>query len=432
MTPDLDDAVSAPSGEQAPAGYAYVDLDLTRPLPTVTLDVDQAGIAILLRSAGYPVHFSLHRLDPATVLSPTALNAMLGTPAAFDVLEHMLREELAGPPTTPSAAPSLTAAICTRDRAPLLSTCLHSLLAVQDAEGGTTDEPAFEVLVVDNDPPDSATRDLVLGLPGVRHVVEPRTGLDFARNRALAEATGEWIAFLDDDVEVDPGWYAGFRRALAQHPDAAAVTGLVLPFELRTEAQVRFELGGGFRRGCSPLRYEGPRYPPLELYPVGAGIFGAGCNMAFRRSVLQALGGFDEALDTGRPLPGGGDLDAFYRVVRSGRPLVYEPSMMVFHKHRRAHEELRRQYWTWGTGFMAFLQKTYRTDPEQRPTIRRLVGWWLRYEAGLVRRGARGGDKRGTKLVLAELSGGLSGLTGAYARSQRRTRKIAATTGKAP
>ena len=42
------------------------------------------------------------------------------------------------------------------------------------------------------------------------------------------------------------------------------------------------------------------------LYPCGSGIFGAGCNMAFKREVLLKLGGFDEALDTGAPLPGGG------------------------------------------------------------------------------------------------------------------------------
>jgi hypothetical protein len=79
--------------------------------------------------------------------------------------------------------------------------------------------------------------------------------------------------------------------------------------------------------------------------------------MVFRRELLRELGGFDEALDTGAPLPGGGDLDAFYRVLNAGRALVHEPRMLVFHQHRSEHAALRRQMWSWGLGLMAYVQK---------------------------------------------------------------------------
>ena len=93
----------------------------------------------------------------------------------------------------------------------------------------------------------------------------------------------------------------------------------------------------------------------------------------FAGNVVRELGGFDDALDTGAPLPGGGDLDMFYRIIRAGHALVYEPSALVFHRHRRKMKELRRQYWSWGLGFMSFAAKSYRTDPPARRHFRRVV-----------------------------------------------------------
>lgn len=266
---------------------------------------------------------------------------------------------------------------------------------------------------------------------GVRRSVEPRAGLDFARNHALAAATGEYVAFLDDDVRVDAGWHRGLAQALAENPDAGCVTGLVLAAELETDAQVLFERRGGFRRGCRKLRYAGAVQPGNPLYPAGAGIFGAGCNMVFRRDLLLGLGGFDDALDTGPPLPGGGDLDAFYRVVRAGAPLVYEPSMLVYHRHRRDVQGLERQYWSWGEGMMAFVAKTWRSDPAERWKLARLVPWWLRSMSRELARARRGHSDLPADLVAAELRGGLVGLSGSYARSRRRSGRIAREAGAA-
>ena len=400
--------------------YAIADLELTEPLPELVLRPEEDGAFFLLRAHGRPVHYAMRALWPGARLHGEELDRLLGRQAARALLEDALLGELRPPVVVQPV--DVTVAICTRARPQLLASCLRSVLALR------ADDPAdprhFDVLVVDNDPPDDATARVVDTMPGVRYVREVRPGLDFARNRALAEATGTWIAYLDDDVVADHGWLEGLEEAVAEHPDAASVTGLVLPFELATKAQIIFERRGGFGRGCRKLRFTGPAGPDNPLFPLGAGIFGAGCNMVLRTGIVRALGGFDEALDTGRPLPGGGDLDMWSRLARVGHPLAFEPRLLVFHRHRPDHASLRRQYWSWGEGFMAYLVKTARVDATQRRKAARLVAWWLRFEVGNVAASLPPRAGLPADLALAELAGGLVGLGGSYGRSQRRVARI--------
>ena len=396
--------------------YAIRDIELTRPLPAVALTDREEGVALLLRIHGRPVDYSMHALPPGTRLSGEQVWRLTGKRAAPAVLAQAIRDEIAPPP--PRTPADVTVAVCTHGRTALLADLLRSVLALREERAD------LEILVVDNAPPDASTRELVEGLDRVRYVIEPRPGLDFARNRVLREAATEFVAFLDDDVVVDSGWLAGLDEALAENPDAGLVTGLVLARELETPAQVLFERRGGFSRGTRKLRYDGQDHPSNRLYPLGAGIFGAGANMTVRRRLALDLSGFDDALDTGPPLPGGGDLDMFYRVIRAGWPLCYEPSMLVFHSHRRDLDGLRRQYWSWGEGMMAFLAKTRAADPDARVKINGLVAWWLRDEVRTLVRTVRGWDERPLAMGLAELGGGLVGMTGSYRRSRRRTARI--------
>jgi GT2 family glycosyltransferase len=224
-------------------------------------------------------------------------------------------------------------------------------------------------------------------------------------------------------VVVDSGWLAGLHESWAENPDAAAFTGLVMPLSLDARAQVLFEKKNGFRRGFDKIRF-GQELPGNPLYPCGAGIFGAGCNMAFRRQILQELGGFDEALDTGASLPGGGDLDIFYRIIRAGHVLVYEPSFMVFHEHRRLESALYRQYYTWGLGFMAFVEKNYRTDVAERRRFRRLVIWWVKDQILQLKQALCREHVLPFSMVFAEFCGGMVGILGEYSRSLRRVAAV--------
>ena len=407
--------------------YRLATVDLARPLPAIALDSDESGIGLTVRLDERPIGFVLRELPRGATLDPTAVARLLGRAECIAVLEERIRRDLLaagrgdGAAAPSPAVPSLTAVVCTHDRPALLARCLASLVALR--ERGAANAPALESLVVDNAPSDDRARETVKRVPDVRYVREPIVGLDFARNRGLEEASGDFVGYFDDDVTVDPAWLEGFVEAWSEHPDTAAVTGPVLPLELVTRAQIEFERLGGFGHRFRKIRF-GPTLVGNDVYPCGPGIFGAGCNMAFRRDVLQRLGGFDEALDTGARLPGGGDLDVFYRLVRAGDVLVTEPRCLVLHQHRREYQRLRHQLWTWGLGFMAFVAKSYRAEPSQRAKFRRLITWWVGRGVAMLVRRVRGGDAPPADLVLAELAGGAVGLCGEYRRSLRRVERL--------
>src|SRR5262249_20229741 len=97
--------------------------------------------------------------------------------------------------------------------------------------------------------------------------------------RALEEATGDVLAYVDDDAVVDRYWLVALTDAARQNPDAGAFTGPVLPYELETTAQIVFERGGGFGRSFEWKRW-GLDAAGVRNYPCNAGMFGSGCNMA--------------------------------------------------------------------------------------------------------------------------------------------------------
>jgi GT2 family glycosyltransferase len=253
-----------------------------------------------------------------------------------------------------------------------LQACLTSL--------GDLDYPDYEVIVVDNRPAGAPPVELA----GARVVRETRAGISAARNRGIEEATGEIIAFTDDDVEVDPGWLLGIGRRLSEHPEEACVTGLALPRELETSAQVALEeyYGGFGPRMFEPVSHrlraahERARLRPATVDAVGedglvrrsfslyaAGSFGAGANMAYRALVLRELGGFDLALGAGTKARGGEDLAMFARLAWRGHGVGFEPDAIVHHTHRRDEGSLERQIEGYGIGYGALLTALVLEDP---------------------------------------------------------------------
>ena len=401
--------------------YALLDIESTQPLPCMRLsreDVD--GIAVLVRRKGKPLYFWMEALPGDKPLTAKELEQRIIKKSGTALVKAAIRDEMR-PPVKPHEPPSITVAICTKDRTGLLSRCLRSLRAMDPVGSGGS--LSLEVLVVDNAPSTKDTETIVSSCPGVRYIVEPRPGLDFARNRALREARGDLVAYIDDDVVVDKGWLAGLMEAWNANPDAAAFTGQVLPLELTTRAQIIFEKRGGFRRGFDPVRY-GAKLDNHPAYPCSAGVFGTGANMVFQKQILKDLNGFDEALDTGPPLPAAGDHDIFYRLIRTGHTIVYAPDLLVFHEHRRGLWSLTRQYWSWGLGVMTHMDKIRRTDPALRKTRRYLLQLWfnehlIELTAAMLRQ-----KSIPCYMVLAEMAGGVIGLFGGYDRSVKRMDRI--------
>ena len=405
--------------------YTLFDIEVTGPIADLPLSPGDAGAAVLIRRKGVPIGFWMQDATASGCVSAGEVAQRIGAHANEKIVAEAIREEIS-PPSPLLALPLVTVAICTKDGSDGVERLLHSLSA--QASALPKRSAGLEILIVDNAPSNERTRDLAARWSEVRYVREPRPGLNFARNLALKEAQGEWLAFLDDDVVVDSHWSEGFAAAWADNRDAAAFTGQVLPLELETEAQVLFEYRAGFRRGFDRVRY-GAVLPGNRLYPGGAGIFGTGANMAFNTELVRRLEGFDEALDTGAALPGGGDLDMFYRIIRAGHALIYEPRFLVFHQHRREMKALRFQYRrSWGFGFMCYVSKCIRTDPERRVNLTRLIVWW--FVKGLTdvlkqfKRSLQGERHVPPAILIGELYGGFVGLLGGYARSRRRIAKI--------
>ncbi|MBC7894643.1 MAG: glycosyltransferase [Cytophagaceae bacterium] len=329
----------------------------------------------------------------------TALRAWLSSDAAQPVLDLLAvwattpgpRRNIDmlwgdGPPRWNGALASLSIAVCTRDRPESLHATLGRL---QGAVG-----PGVDVLVVDNAPSSEATRALVARrYSHLRYVRENAPGLDRARNRAIEESTADVVAFCDDDALVSPGWAMALRSLFARNPDVSLATGLVLPASLDSEPARLFERYGGFGRGYAPRWLHAPAAleGSIAFRYANTGAWGTGTNLAIRRRIVRALGGFDPALDVGTPTNGGGDLEMMFRVLKAGGLMAYTPNAVVYHRHRETWRELVHQVDGWGTGMAAHLARLRRAFPEERGAVAALRTWlavaWFarRYASSWVR-----------------------------------------------
>ncbi|SDT29157.1 Glycosyltransferase like family 2 [Streptomyces sp. TLI_053] len=373
-----------------PVPARVMDLDLDRPGgpwapgrsgPARGPDRSVPSAVALVRRAGRPL--GLVALGP----DGAADGAADGGPDALRERLVAAAERRFGPGADPAPAPApapasapvdrtpptVTVVVCTRGRTTLLGDSLRALLR--------TDHPATEILVVDNAPEDDSTERLVRGLaPGrLRYLREPVPGLARARNRGLAAAHGEIVAFTDDDTLADPGWAGALAAAFRADPRIACVTGLVVPAELDTEAQALFERYCGFGKGFAPRDWSRRADAADPLFPFAAGRFGTGANMAFRTATLRRLGGFDPATGAGTPTRGGEDLLAFLGVLAAGHTLAYRPEAVVWHRHRRTRTELEAQIRGFGIGLGGYLTAAVVHRPALLADLLRRVPAGTRY-----------------------------------------------------
>ncbi|GIE94841.1 glycosyltransferase [Paractinoplanes rishiriensis] len=432
----------APNGGELPA--VVLDLDLSDPLPTVAaVHTDGRRVRqawVLVRLFTEPLGTVLVDV-PEGGLRPAALGAAIeaelgavlrprlgGLPLPIDGYTPAVEPEfLARRRAVLATAPHITVVLCTRERPGALARCLDSLLAQQ--------YPKFRVLVVDNAPETNSTAEVVRAAARrgpVEYLKEPKAGLSFARNTAVKAAPGEILAWIDDDEVADPFWLAEVARALDEHPDADVISGVIVPAELETRAQLWFEQFGGHSkgRGFTPAAFS-PATAHIQspLYPLPP--FGTGANMTFRPGVIERIGMFDTALGAGTPAMGSEDTLAFTQVLVAGGKIVYQPTAVTHHYHRRDLEGLQKQMVGYGTGLVAAYTSLLMARPGLIWSLLRLAPGALRDLTGKdTPRTATLRDDFPRDLLKANRRGMLAGPS-AYLRGRRAAKaKVRATTAR--
>jgi GT2 family glycosyltransferase len=213
--------------------------------------------------------------------------------------------------------PRISVVVCTYNGSRTIRECLEGLRDL--------DYPDFEVIVIDDGSTDN-TADVVREFD-VRLVQTENRGLSRARNLGMELATGTIVAYTDDDAYPDPHWLYYLAHTF-NTTQFAAVGGPNLP-----------PPGDGVVAEAVANAPGGPMHILLsdreaEHIP--------GCNMAFRKSALAAIGGFDPQFRTA-----GDDVDVCWRIQNAGWKVGFHAAAMVWH-HRR---KTVRAFWKQQTGY---------------------------------------------------------------------------------
>jgi len=214
-------------------------------------------------------------------------------------------------------SPIVSVVVCTRNRAECLRRCLDHLA---DQTAGSRE---FEVIVVDNVSTDATKNvcDSFATRLGIRYVLECELGIGHARNAGLRAAQGRFVAYVDDDVNIEQNWATEIIRIASEIQNLDGMGGPQRPYFTSRPPSWFKE-----KYACKMVK-EGPCFlEPGQVFTT--------TNAAVRRDVLVSLGGFDTNLGpvTGRTRFGE-DTDLFLRLWQTnpGARLYYSPRLAVRH-----------------------------------------------------------------------------------------------------
>ncbi len=229
--------------------------------------------------------------------------------------------------------------ICSRRRPQMLEDTVNSVL-----QGDTL---PTEIVIIDQSDqphPSLSQRKSESGCD-IRYIWSQTTGLSRGRNQALAAARYEALVFIDDDMYVDPGWFAAMLAALETGGKQSVISGQVRPSQ---------EAGSGFFAPSTkvedvPVIYRG-RLDQDVLYSG---------NMALYRSAIEEVGEFDERLGPGSAFPGSEDSDLGFRLLEAGYCILYAPQAVVYHRAWRAEKDYLPLRWGYGVARGGFYAKYF-------------------------------------------------------------------------
>ena len=297
----------------------------------------------------------------------------------------------------------MTVIVPTFDRPNTLRRCLVSL----------TDQispRAIHILVIDNHPQSQLTPPIVAEFPHVQLVSEPQAGSSRARNTGIRAVVTDIVAMVDDDVVAPPDWLEKLLAPFSQ-PAVSAVTGNVMPKEVRSYAQQLFEVYGGLGRGWERVQADKAWADRHRFSAVPAWALGATVNAAFRTAIFRdpAIGGFHEALGGGVPVQGGEDSYFLYKLLQAGGTIVYEPTAWLWHEHRSDFAALARQVRHYRQGHVAHNLTALVEEGDWRSLIQLLVAVPL-FDAWRVQARLRRQIDYPLNLILHEILGSFTGV----------------------
>jgi glycosyltransferase involved in cell wall biosynthesis len=281
--------------------------------------------------------------------------------------------------------------VCTRNRAARLPEFFERITALESPPGG------WELVIVDNasrDASPSVIARFAAAAPfPVRCVHAPVPGLGRARNIGIAHAQGRLLVFTDDDCYPRPNYLRAFVEVFEEYPVGFAGGRIVLHDP--TDAVL------GMKDVDKPVAIAPHTF-------VAAGVV-HGANMAVRREVVTAIGGFDPHLGVGTPCIAGEDIEFIARAVWAGWAGRHDPRPIVAHHHgRKPGADAERQARSYDYGRGAYYAKLL-LDPRARATYAR--AWFRR-----ARR--RGLDRAAMGRLSRELGGAARYLIPHFARPE--------------
>jgi glycosyltransferase involved in cell wall biosynthesis len=226
--------------------------------------------------------------------------------------------------------PTCSVVVCTNNRPAELERCLSGIAQ-------QTIQP-LEIVVVDNAMLDDRTAGIA-GRFGARYIQESRQGASCARNRGVAESSGEIIAYLDDDAYPNADWLANLLTGF-QDGGVMAVGGRTVAPLADAESRELCALIQG--PGSVMERIVVDKNHPQWFEMTAFGGLGMTGNMGFRRAAFELLNGFDQRL--GLPDAAGEEQFAVFNLVDRGFKAAYVPDAVVTHPTSCTVEGLRRRY----------------------------------------------------------------------------------------
>ncbi|HEY7220355.1 MAG TPA: glycosyltransferase, partial [Candidatus Binatia bacterium] len=224
--------------------------------------------------------------------------------------------------------PKISVIVCTFNGSRTLPECLESLLRLDYAN--------YEVIVV-NDGSTDATGEVAKSY-GFRVITTENRGLSAARNTGLKAATGEIVAYIDDDAYADPHWLRYIAATFMNTRHVGVGGPNIAP------------PGDGPIAECVA---HSPGNPVHILLSDSEAEHIPGCNMAFRKAALEAIDGFDSQFRIA-----GDDVDVCWRLQQKGWTLGYSPGAMVWHHRRNSIRAYWKQQHNYGKA-ESFLEKKW-------------------------------------------------------------------------